>query len=127
MSKRTALRDARVLVHQTLTHDTTNEPISASLIVDAKCRAFVVSEIKLGKLALQMLLADVMVNAMDATLENGKITLNRVRVSISTNVFADAVVHGLVFLKETAETLGGGAFVRVNDRRTINVGFNNRF
>jgi hypothetical protein len=38
----------RVLVHQTLTHDTTNEPISASLIVDAKCRAFIVSLARRG-------------------------------------------------------------------------------
>jgi len=78
LHKRTALRDARVLVHQTLTHDTTNESISASLIFDAKGRAFVIPEIKLGKIALQMLLADVMINTMNAAFQNGKVAFNRI-------------------------------------------------
>jgi len=43
-----------------------------------------------------MLCADMMVNAIDAALENRKVTLDGVRVRVTANIFLSRMVHGLM-------------------------------
>jgi hypothetical protein len=49
-------------------------------VLDAKRGAVVVAEIELGKVAVQVLHAAVLIDALDAALEDRELALNRVRV-----------------------------------------------
>ena len=56
-----------------------------------RAERFVVAKIELTEVALQVLLADVMVRAGDAALQDRKVILNRVRMpEAAANVFLDA-------------------------------------
>ena len=61
-----------------------------------KSRALVVSKIELCEITFQMLRANMMVSARNTTFENRKITLNRVSVRIPANIFANAMIDGLM-------------------------------
>src|ERR1700733_14098258 len=50
-------------------------------------------------MALQMLLADVVIGADDAALEDRKITFNRICVSIAAHIFASAMIDRLMARK----------------------------
>lgn len=65
-------------------------------IVHAKGNPVVVSEVELGKVAVQMLLADMVEGAGDAALQDREVTLDGVGVNVATDIFLDAVVDGLM-------------------------------
>ena len=48
-----------------------------------------------------MLLTDVVVHAIDASLEHREVALNRVGVDVAAHIFAKAVIDAFVFVKET--------------------------
>ena len=57
---------------------------------------FVISEIELRKVAMQMLLRAVLIDAPHASLEDRKAAFNRVRVDGAADVFASAVIDRIV-------------------------------
>ena len=58
------------MVGYSLSNYTTKRPVSTLLIINAKRRPLIVAEIELGKVALQMLLADVVVDAHNPALQD---------------------------------------------------------
>lgn len=58
-----------------------------------------IPKIKFRQIPFQMLLADVVIRAVNAALQNGEIALNRIRVCTTANIFASAVIDGFVLLK----------------------------
>ena len=66
--------------------------LGALHIVHAKPDAVVVSEIELGSVPLEMSRADVLVNAIDAALEDLEIVFAGVHGRAAAHIFADAVL-----------------------------------
>src|ERR1700730_14364893 len=58
-----------------------------------------------------MFLADMMVHAIDAALEDRKISFDCICVDIAANIFANAVVDGTVKDEFTPDFLSGATFV----------------
>ena len=76
----------------------------------AKLGAIVVTEIKFRQIALQMGFADVVIDAIDATLENREVTFDRIAVRVVADVFTIAMVNHLVtgeFLANAHVTASG--------------------
>lgn len=74
-------------------------------IAHANGDALVIAEIKFREIPLQMLWADMVANARHATLQDRKITLNRVGMRTAANVLTDVAVHGFM----AAEHMGQNA------------------
>ena len=55
-----------------------------------------VPKVKLGKVALQVLLADVAIGAGDSTFHDRDVSLDRIRVGDAANMLADAVIYRLM-------------------------------
>ena len=60
----------RLVICQSLANDALKRFGRAHFVIDAKSRALVISEIELGQIALEMLLADVMECPVNAALED---------------------------------------------------------
>jgi hypothetical protein len=69
---------ARSAIHQPLANDALECFFGAGCIIVSKFDAVAVTEIEFRQIAFQMGFANVMINASDATLENGKVAFNRV-------------------------------------------------
>jgi hypothetical protein len=65
-------------IGQALSSDPGRDLGDALFVFDAKARTIVVAEIELGKIAVQMLLTNVMERTDNAALENGKIIFSAV-------------------------------------------------
>jgi len=89
----------RPSVCQSLSNDTGNRFCHTFCIFNAKRAALVVPEIEFGKIAFQMLLADMVIGASDSAFHDRKVAFNRIGVNVAANVFANAVIDGFVFLK----------------------------
>jgi hypothetical protein len=68
----------------------------ALAILNPKRRALVVSEIEFGQIALQVLLADVVIRPRNAALKDREVAFDRIGVGIAPDVFADTVVDRLM-------------------------------
>src|SRR5260221_478395 len=73
-----------------------------------------------------MLLADVVVRAVDAPLEDRKVALNRVRMHVSTDILARAVIDGTMLAEFATDLLGRSAFVGHDVGSTVDLSFNDR-
>src|SRR5208283_2845208 len=67
-------------IREALSDDAKRHPIGAIHIFATKRRTVRITEVELSKVAVQMLLAAVLVNALHASLENRVISFNCVRV-----------------------------------------------
>jgi hypothetical protein len=61
---------------QTLSGDAGHDFVGAFCVLDAKTGTVVIAKIELGKVAMQMLLADMVERTNHAALENGKIVFS---------------------------------------------------
>lgn len=84
---------------------------SALCVIDAECNPLVISEIELSKIAFQMRLTDMMVDADDPAFQDREIAFDRVGVRIAANVFFGGMVHALVTGKVFADFHVNAAFV----------------
>src|SRR4051812_21269108 len=66
--------------------------LRALLVAHAERYPLVVAEVELGKIPLQVLLADVVIDAADAPLEDREITFDHISVSVTTDIFFDRMV-----------------------------------
>ena len=73
-------------IGQALTNDAAHHLGSALFVVDATGNAIVIPEIELRKVAVQVLLITVLVDALHATLKDRKIAFQGVGVGIAANV-----------------------------------------
>src|SRR5690606_37848021 len=82
-------------IGEALPADASQGLVCALVVSDAEGDALVVAEIEFRQIALQVLLADVVIGAVDAALEDREIALDRVGVGLAANVFLDPVVDGV--------------------------------
>ena len=95
--RRFAPRERSCFVGESLALCTDEHAIGAHLIIDTERDPVVVPEIKLGRIAMQVRLADVEVTAVDAALEDRKEVLDRVGVPESgPNIFLGGMIDGPV-------------------------------
>jgi hypothetical protein len=63
-------------------------------IANVKSYALTITEVEFGKVAFQMFLADMVVHAIDAALEDRKLSFDCICVDVAANIFANAVIDG---------------------------------
>src|SRR5580692_3408887 len=83
-------------IGKSLPNDTFYCPFSALHIVYAKPNAITVPKIIFCQIAVQMLLAAVLIDALHTALEDRIEAFDRVGVDVTANVFLLAVVHALM-------------------------------
>ena len=83
-------------IGEAFARDSAHDGIGALLVCKPKCHAIIIPEVKFTEIALQMILTHVVIDAIDAALEDRKVTLDRIRVRITANVFADRMYDSLV-------------------------------
>ena len=79
-------------VGQAFAFDTLDGEIGAGLVVNPTRCPIGVAEVVFAQVAAQMSLGHVLIDTIDAALEDGEITLNRIGVNVTPDVFAAAVV-----------------------------------
>lgn len=65
-------------------------------IINAESDPLVVTEIELGEIPLQVLLADVVIHADDSALQNREIAFDRIGVRVAAHVFLRGMIDGLM-------------------------------
>ncbi len=73
------------LVRQTLADDSTQRPICTLFVIDTPRHAVGIAEIELRQIAVQVLLAAMLVHALHAALENAVVAFNRVGADRTTS------------------------------------------
>src|SRR5262249_49596600 len=115
------------LIGQPLAANANSGAREASIIVNPERSSLVVAEIELGEIALQMLLADVMVDPGDATLQNREVVLDCVCVpEAATDIFLDRVIDCTMPSEIPPDRSVGGRFVGHQIRPLVDVGAKNR-
>src|SRR3981081_1589229 len=92
-------------VRETLALDTLHGKHRTFPIVDPESNTVRIAEIEFGKVAMQMLLFAMLVDAFHAALEDRIVAANRVRGDITPDVFLDAMVHRFMARKLFANRL----------------------
>jgi hypothetical protein len=101
-------------------------------VLDAQCGTIAVTEIELGKIAVQVLLAAMLVNAFHAALEDAVEALNRIRVdrnarlAVRVAVFLPAMVNSVMLGELTAQLGVTFGLIRHHVAFAIQVGANDR-
>lgn len=88
-----------LFIGEALAGDTTNQRVRAIGIAEAERNAVIVAEVELGKVAMQMLLTALLVDAAHAALEDGEHALDGVGgdgAILRVNILLDAVQGGAV-------------------------------
>src|SRR5207237_3105432 len=80
----------RCLIHEPLTSHAFEQLVSAHRIVDAKLGALAITKIELGQIAMQMMRTHMLINAVDAALENREVAFDRVGVRVVADIFVGA-------------------------------------
>jgi hypothetical protein len=98
-------------IRQPLSFDAIQGDICASRVIKPKRNSIVIAEVDFSKIPFQVLLADVMIYAIDATLQYRKISFYSVSMCVTPNVLLCRVVHGLMTGEALADLRVNGAFV----------------
>ena len=69
------------------------------MVINAKRDPVAIPEIELSKVSMQVFLADVEITAIDPTLQERKVILDGIGMSVATDIFAGAVIDRLVVSK----------------------------
>ena len=72
-------------------------------VVNAKSFTLVVAKVEFGKIALQVLLADLVVHAVNAALHDREVAFNRVGMDAAAHILASAPPHLLGALRGIAK------------------------
>ena len=80
------------------------DQVGAGFVIEAELHPMAVAEVELGQIPMQMSFRNVMVNAVDAALENGEVSLDGVGVDISAHVFFLLVFDGPMLVEIPADT-----------------------
>src|SRR6516162_1517491 len=101
-------------------------PVRALLIVNAETDSVAVAEIEFGEIAMKVLLADVLIDAINSALQDREIILGSIGRGISANVFLLRVIDGPVTCKPLASFPINAALVSSQVRSNIDLGFQDR-
>jgi hypothetical protein len=99
--------------------------VGAFGVVYAERDSAVVSKIKLGEVTMQVFLADMLVNAIDAALEDREVSLGGIGRRIAANVFLLRVIDGAVTGKALASLPVDAALIGPQVRGNVDFGFKN--
>jgi hypothetical protein len=87
----------RFAVSEPLADDTTDQPVGSLFVADPKTNAGVIAEIELGKVAVQVSLAAMLVDADQPALEHRKEALKGVGMHVAARPFAFRVIDEFMF------------------------------
>jgi hypothetical protein len=100
--------------------------LAARSVSSTPRRTVAVAKVKFRKIAVQMLLIAVLINAFHAALENTEITFDGVRVYVIANVFFSLVADALMARKVVAKRKVSAPFISHHRGFFRNVAFDNR-
>jgi hypothetical protein len=83
-------------IGEPLSDDTPERAIGPLYVINSERNPLVVAEVELAQIPLQMLLADVMIDAIDAAFQDREISLDRVGVGVATDILFCRVIHSLM-------------------------------
>ena len=125
--RRVPPRETSCSIGEPLALGTYERAIGAGLIVNAEPNSVVVPEIELGRVAMQVRLADVEVAAVDPALEDREVVFGGVGVpKRTTHVFLRGVINGTVPRELAADRPIDRAFVGHQVAGLVHVGENDR-
>jgi hypothetical protein len=113
-------------IGEPLALDATQDIAGTTGIVHAQGDPVVVSEIELGEVAMQMFLANVLVDAIDAAFQDGEETFCGVGVSVTAHVLISGMNDGLMAGECLADLPVDAALVSAQMRGFIDPGFKDR-
>src|SRR5712692_6059261 len=114
------------MICQSLSDDAIQRLRRAHLISNTKGYALVVAEIEFGQVAFEVLLADMVISAINAALEDRKVSLNRVGMRIATHILASAMIDRTVLGKFATDLLSCAALVGHDMSVGMDLSLNNR-
>src|ERR1700730_11292070 len=119
-------RHTNCLIREPLPNDALQRAFGALCIVNAKLHAVVIAKIELGDVAMQMLLAAMLVDAFHAALENRIVAFYRVRVDRAAHVFIGLMAYAFMAREVLAERKISAAFVGHHRRFLCHIGLDDR-
>src|SRR3954471_18202723 len=113
-------------IGEPLSNDAAQHAAGAFYVINTERDALIVAEIELGEIPLQVLLADVMVDAVDTALQYREVALNGIGVGVAANVFLGGVINGLVAREALAGFQVDSALIGAQMRLVRNLFFDDR-
>lgn len=83
-------------ISQPLADDAPNGTLGPLNVVNAECDTIAIAEIEFGEITVKVFLADVLINAVDATLQDREVIFGSIGRGVAANVFVLRMVHGAV-------------------------------
>lgn len=118
--------ETNCFIGQALTGEALQRLVGPCGIVEAGLDAIAVAEVELGQIPLQMGFADVLVDAVDAPLQDGEIAFDGVGGHVAARVFLGAVGDETILSEVPAELDVGCGFVGVEAAFGVNVAGDDR-
>jgi|GEM_PF-4034239 len=116
-------------IGETLATDALKDGLGAHRVIDAKGLALVIAEVKFGKVALQVLLRDVVKRADDAALENEEIAFDATAdlradtphtpIKYSTTSFASKTSDTIIVASASTNQTPNTLFFSTNGQRRM--------
>lgn len=116
-----------MVVGEALADHTAKDQVCALSVLDTSCRAVGVAEVIFRQIAVQVLLAAMLVDAPHPALEDAEVAFDGVGVDGAAHVLARAVVHALMVGNVERDEAIDGAFVGHDASFAADVGGDNRF
>jgi hypothetical protein len=113
-------------IGEPLSDDTPERAIGPLYVINYERNPLVVAEVELAQIPLQMLLADVMIDAIDAAFQDREISLDRVGVGVATDILFCRVIHSLMAGEALADRCIEAALVSAQIRLRRNLLFEDR-
>ena len=99
------------LISEPFTHNTGKEFIGPLRIINSLGNALAIAEVKLSKVAVKVLFAAMLIDALHAALENRIIAFDGIGVDDATHIFVSRMVDGLMHPIFVAKLIVGGQFI----------------
>jgi hypothetical protein len=109
-----------------LADDALDGAFGTLFVVNAECGAVVVPEIKLSEISMKMLFADMLIDAIDAALQDRKEVLGGIGGGVPANVFVRRMVDGAMASEPFTNFPIDAAFISAQVRRFVDPGFKDR-
>ena len=113
-----------MLIGEPFADEPRKDAVGARHVIATKGNAVAVAEIELREIAVQMLLAAVLIDALHPAFEDAEKALNRVRVDAAASILADTMIDATVTLPFDA--LVNGVFVAQQPRFRRDIGADDR-
>src|SRR5205085_1351923 len=89
-----ALPRTSPFISQALAHDAGQDFVGTGGVINAKRQTMTVTKLKLGKVAMKVLLGAMLIDATHTTLENAESAFNGIGRNVAAHIFLVVVMHG---------------------------------